>query len=155
MGLYMVTERPRPFERGPPSSLNQQVVVLASVGFTVLWHCHPRSLVEVAVIMVVANIYCNLPGARHCSEHFARINLFSFSVFPLSSFHETPSPPRGAQKDSLSPWVGKPGSDPTPGSPKHNPLLASLCLPGRDPGGALRPEPLHFYGPAMDRGVLT
>ena len=66
--------------RGSPSILNQQMLVLASAGFTVpVVRGHPLSLVQVVVvvvvvvIMTVAKVYCNLLCARCYSKHFAHI----------------------------------------------------------------------------------
>lgn len=67
------------------------MLVLAFARFMVpVALCHPLSLVEVVIIMIVANIYCNLLCARYVFKHFASINLFNFCcVSSESSFHDT------------------------------------------------------------------
>lgn len=119
------------------------MLVLAFAGFMVpVALSHPLSFVEVVIIiMIVANIYCNLLCARYFFKHFASIYLFNLCCV------SSESAVRATERLSVSPCLGKPGSDPTPWNPKHGPPLYSFYFPWTGTlGQALHPKPLLFCG---------
>ena len=122
------------------------------MGFTVPRAlCHPLSLAEVGVVMMrVANIFRDLLCAKHCSKHFAYVNLFHFCcVLSKSSLRETLGQLWGLQRDSLSvpgwgAWIR-----PRPREAQAQTPLASPLLPlGRDT------RPLLFRGPTCGQGIF-